>query len=419
MTGPRRTMAKEFITGRAISNAVIGVGLLVLVNCTGDEGFNFDLRPNSSGVEAESTTIPRPEPDANGLITYDSYQMAVARSGDTVTDVAQRIGLDAEELARFNGRDANDTLRNDEVLALPRRVTPGSSGQTDIAALARDAIEKAEADVAPTGLTPQSGAEPIQHRVGRGETAFSISRLYNVSVRSLGEWNGLGPTMAVREGQYLIIPIAATRAAPNNARPPSQTAPAVVPASTNTPPPATATTTTTPPLRSDPIAPPTPIAPIEEVSPSPILTPPAAAPVAPPVVSSAPQETTNPEPASTSAAPPTAQFVRPVDGPIVRPYSGSNEGIDIAAATGTAVRAAGNGSVAAITQSTDQIPILVVRHDDGLLTVYANIQDISVNRGDPVTRGQTIARVGEGDPSFLHFEVRRGFDAQDPTEFLP
>ena len=47
----------------------------------------------------------------------------------------------------------------------------------------------------------------VRHRVGRGETAYSIARLYGVSVRSLAEWNGLGPELAVREGQYLIIPI--------------------------------------------------------------------------------------------------------------------------------------------------------------------------------------------------------------------
>jgi hypothetical protein len=30
-----------------------------------------------------------------------------------------------------------------------------------------------------------------------------------------------------------------------------------------------------------------------------------------------------------------------------------------------------------------------------------------------------VAEVGEGDPSFLHFEVRRGFEAVDPDRYLP
>jgi murein DD-endopeptidase MepM/ murein hydrolase activator NlpD len=111
--------------------------------------------------------------------------------------------------------------------------------------------------------------------------------------------------------------------------------------------------------------------------------------------------------------------MRPVEGPILRPYSAANEGIDITAAPGTPVRAAGDGEVAAITQDTDQVPILVIRHADGLLTVYANIRNITVERGERVSRGQDVAEVGDGDPSFLHFEVRRGFEAVDPDRYLP
>lgn len=111
-------------------------------------------------------------------------------------------------------------------------------------------------------------------------------------------------------------------------------------------------------------------------------------------------------------------LLRPVSGNIIRAFSASNEGVDIASAVGTPVRAAEAGEVAAITQDTDQVPILVLRHADGLLTVYANIRDITVSRGDRVSRGQTIAEVGPGSPSFLHFEVRRGFEAIDPMPFF-
>jgi septal ring factor EnvC (AmiA/AmiB activator) len=83
-----------------------------------------------------------------------------------------------------------------------------------------------------------------------------------------------------------------------------------------------------------------------------------------------------------------------VEGPILRAFSSANEGIDISAATGTAVRAAGDGEVAAITQDTDQVPILVIRHADGLLTVYANIRNITVTRGQSISRGQQVAEVG-------------------------
>ena len=119
-----------------------------------------------------------------------------------------------------------------------------------------------------------------------------------------------------------------------------------------------------------------------------------------------------PEPAAGS------QMQRPVSGQIIRPYSSRNEGIDIAASAGTSIRAADDGEVAAITRDTDQVPILVLRHSGNLLTVYANIQNIRVERGDRITRGQVIADVGDGDPAALHFEVRRGFEAIDPTPFI-
>lgn len=341
---------------------------------------NLDFRGNGTG-DRGTQTAPRPEPDANGLITYETYQVAVARRGDTVTAVAARIGMTGEELARFNGRSADDVLREGEILALPRRVSPAGGSDTDIAALARGAIDAAEARGAGGAPAPavQPGAEPIRHRVGRGETAYSVARLYDVSVRALAEWNGLGPDLSVREGQYLLIPLIIEEGADPVA--------AARPGDTIAPPPPSAATPLPGTIEAAPLPPATgggPAAPAPAAQPS-----------------------------------DTARFIRPVEGPVLNDFSSRNEGIDFSAAPGTPVRAAADGSVAAITQDTDQIPILVLRHDGGLLTVYANIQNIRVERGATVSRGQTVAEVGDGDPSFLHFEVRRGFESVDPNDYLP
>ncbi len=128
--------------------------------------------------------------------------------------------------------------------------------------------------------------------------------------------------------------------------------------------------------------------------------------------------TPTPEDTADAEAENGPRMQRPVPGAITRPYSSGNEGIDIAASAGTPVRAAADGTVAAITRDTDQVPILVLRHAGNLLTVYANIDNIRVERGDQITRGQTIADVGAGDPAFLHFEVRQGFDSVDPTPYI-
>jgi murein DD-endopeptidase MepM/ murein hydrolase activator NlpD len=109
----------------------------------------------------------------------------------------------------------------------------------------------------------------------------------------------------------------------------------------------------------------------------------------------------------------------PVQGKIIRAFSkGKNDGIDIAAAPGTPVKAAADGSVAAITASADKVPIVVVRHPDNLLTVYANIDGIQVKKGDTVKRGQSLAKLRDGDNAYVHFEVRNGFDSVNPAPYL-
>lgn len=367
---------------------------LALAACVGSPSeWDFDFRPNAP--RGEAVVAERPDPDSRGLISYDSYQVAVARRGDTVSDVASRIGLGAQELASFNGRSAGDTLREGEVLALPRRVSGGTTtgaGNTDIANIARGAIDAADTTGA-AATDPQlpSGQEPVRHRIARGETAYSVARLYGVSVRSLAEWNGLGPDLAVREGQFLLIPIVIenARGAGTGAEPGSSIAP--LPPSASDPLPDGIATETLPDLEGTGTG-------ATEAAPE-------AAAAAPAPEAPAPQS--------------SARLIRPVEGSVLRGYGSGNEGIDISASPGTAVRAAADGTVAAITQDTDQVPILVVRHADGLLTVYANVQNIRVSRGDSVSRGATVAEVGAGDPSFLHFEVRRGFEAVDPSDFLP
>jgi murein DD-endopeptidase MepM/ murein hydrolase activator NlpD len=109
----------------------------------------------------------------------------------------------------------------------------------------------------------------------------------------------------------------------------------------------------------------------------------------------------------------------PIEGKVIRAYNAkSNLGIDIAAAGGSKVTAAADGVVAAITKDTDQVPILVIRHENNLLTVYARIADLKVAKGDKVTRGQTIAKLRGGSSAYLHFELRQGFDSIDPIPYL-
>jgi lipoprotein NlpD len=142
-----------------------------------------------------------------------------------------------------------------------------------------------------------------------------------------------------------------------------------------------------------------------------------------------PPTVTTPEPASapTQDARP-AQLAWPVKAPRLTSRFGTrwgkpHEGIDMAAPIGTPVLAAAPGNVI---YAGDQVRgygnMVVVKHADGLVTVYAHNSVLLVQGGDSVTLGQTIARVGDTGRStapHLHFEVRRGDTPQDPLQFLP
>ncbi len=364
------------------------------------DGLDYDMR-GSFGSELDTSTAAltataeRPRADKRGIISYPNYQVALARRGDTLNDVATRIDMPVEDLASYNGIRAEDSLRKGEVIALPYRVEEPSAATggtgivtapgVDIASLAGNAIDTSAAaprvDSEPLQPAPanapkgETGFEPIRHKVKRGETAYTISRLYGVTPRALSEWNGLGSDFTIRENQILLIP-------------PVVTTTSKTPAATTTSAPGQGTPTPTPPSSSTPL--PAPDAVIEK-------------PASPDLGQS-----------QTSKS----QMGYPVEGKIIRPYAkGKNNGVDISAPAGSAVKAASDGEVAAITTDADDVRIVVLRHDSNLMTVYYNVDQVTVGKGTKVKRGQTLAKVPSKD-SFLHFEVRKGFDSVDPMPYL-
>ena len=112
-------------------------------------------------------------------------------------------------------------------------------------------------------------------------------------------------------------------------------------------------------------------------------------------------------------------------GPETHPKWGTttmNNGIDIEAPMGAAVRAVARGRVEYTSDDyAGYGEIVILNHGDGYYTLYAHLSDILVAQGAAVESGQTIGRVGDTGSlkgTVLHFEVRKGGNALDPQQWL-
>ena len=147
------------------------------------------------------------------------------------------------------------------------------------------------------------------------------------------------------------------------------------------------------------------------------------------------------QPAETTTAPTVKKALKtasPLEGETVAVYAMDclsynsttrdwrvHDGIDIAAAAGTEVKAAADGQVYTVYNDDTMGTTVVIRHEDGFVTVYASLaEEVAVSAGDQVTLGQTIGTVGETAllenalGEHLHFAVLCNDEQMDPAEFL-
>ncbi len=122
-----------------------------------------------------------------------------------------------------------------------------------------------------------------------------------------------------------------------------------------------------------------------------------------------------------------AAMMWPVQGPLSSPFGPRDgrvhDGIDLAVAEDTPVRAACDGVVAYAGDGLRGYGnVIIIQHAGALATVYAHNRALEVKKGDLVTRGEVIARSGQtgrATAPHLHFEVRKGSIARDPLGYLP
>lgn len=214
------------------------------------------------------------------------------------------------------------------------------------------------------------------HVVEKGDTVYNISKRYNIDMSSLSKANDIDAPYSLRIGQRLLLP-----------------------GSVVSKPAATSYVSNAAPQKKSSWKP-------------------------WPTSSTAKKKTTSYSPPPKKR---TSKFSWPVKGKIISKYGAigkgrNNDGINIKAPLGTAVKAADAGTVAYAGNELKGFGnLILIKHNDGWITAYAHNDRILVKKGQKVRRGEKISTVGStGGVSTpqLHFEIRAGKKAVNPNSYL-
>ena len=211
-----------------------------------------------------------------------------------------------------------------------------------------------------TGGAAASGVPAGFYRVNPGDTLQSVAGAFGQRTQDVASWNGLTTGSPVAPGQVLRV------------------APPTFAQSATVPPPVPATAT--------------PGAPV-------------------------------PTPSATPGAPAQGVLAWPLRGPVIKPFvAGKTKGIVIGGHPGDPVRAAAAGRVVYAGTGIEAYgPLVIIKHDDTLITAYGQNGKLLVQEGDAVAQGQPVGEVGAdgaGAPS-IQFEVRKDGHPVDPLAWLP
>lgn len=123
---------------------------------------------------------------------------------------------------------------------------------------------------------------------------------------------------------------------------------------------------------------------------------------------------------------PTGSLISPVTGyamtsPFGWRWGRMHEGIDMACATGTTIRAADGGTVIYAGWYSGYGLFMEIDHGNGLHTRYGHCSALNVSAGQKVYQGQKIGEVGNTGNSFgshLHFEVKVNGSVRNPFDYI-
>lgn len=98
-----------------------------------------------------------------------------------------------------------------------------------------------------------------------------------------------------------------------------------------------------------------------------------------------------------------------------------HDGVDIPAVTGTSIVAAREGVVSFSGRMRGYGRVVIIKHEGNYHTVYAHNRKNFVSKGQRVSRGEVIGKVGSSGRSsgpHLHFEIRRNNRVRNPARYL-
>ena len=304
----------------------------------------------------------------------------IVGTSDTLDILARRYNVLPAAILQANGDKGPRALSPGQQLFIPRQTAAVSAQAPALTAPASKAV-------------PAVSAPPSVHVVNHGDTLLSIARRNHVTAAELAKANSLDSSTKLKLGMKLTVPGAKTAAL-------APAAPGAVQPAAGLTPPSTKIATAGGPVQSAHLA------------------------QATQKVEDAPAETPVKASEATGALP---TFRWPVRGKVITSYGAktngkANDGINLAVPEGTPVKAAEDGVVA---YSGNELKgygnLVLVRHSNGYVTAYAHASELLVKRGDPIKRGQIIAKSGQsgevGSPQ-LHFEIRKGSSPVDPLQFL-
>ncbi|MET0748641.1 MAG: peptidoglycan DD-metalloendopeptidase family protein, partial [Rhizobium sp.] len=365
-------------------------------------------------------TTPGAIPGKPSAWTGDNAPSVTLRPGETTATLASRYGVPEKELLRVNGLQSAASAQPGRVIIIPTmngngNVAKASSQATDLTKGGNKPVPtkapEQDAAVLPNGNTARdkqqmsadNGAGKLSAGAGKGPTPGSyvvkpgdslakIAKATGTHIDALKQANTIGKG-GIQVGQTLKLPQGAASPAADQ-------------------------------IKTASIAP--------EKAPVKAAAPVAAAAEEPTKVASLPTQSVGDAQKSDagSAAPESTgigKYRWPVRGAVIAAYGANvegsrNDGIDISVPSGTPIKAAENGVVIYAGNGLKALGnTVLVRHDDGTVTVYGHADALSVTRGQKVQRGQTLATSGmsgNAKQPQMHFEVRKNASPVNPMTFL-